>query len=233
MSNLKNSVKFAFKSSIPVMAGYIVIGIGFGMLLESKGYSFVWAGFMSLTIFAGSMQFVAIDLMSTGASLIVTAFMTLMINVRHIFYGITMLEEYKKTGAKKPYLIFALTDETYSLVCSPTLPSDVNKQSYYLFVSIFNQFYWVLGSVLGGILGSSLNFNTAGIDFAMTALFVIIFVEQWEKTKNHVPALSGLTISIACLLIFGADNFLIPSMTGITIALFAERGYNERKVNND
>lgn len=221
--NKKSTLKHSFKASIPVMAGYIVLGMGFGILLQSKGYGWWWAALMSVSIYAGSMQYVAIDLISGGASLITTAIMTLMVNIRHLFYGITMLEKYKNTGKKKPYLIYSLTDETFSLVCSPVLPDTIDKNLYYLLVSLFDQFYWVLGSIIGGIVGSAIAFNTAGIDFSMTALFVVIFVDQWEKTKQHIPAITGVVISVICLLIFGSSNFLIPSMIAITIALFIER----------
>ncbi len=217
---MKQTLRYSFKASLPVMAGYVVLGMGFGILFQSKGYGWWWSFLMSLTVYAGSMQYVAIDLISGGASLITTALMTLMVNIRHLFYGITMLEKYRDTGRAKPYLIFALTDETFSLVCSPELPEGVERQRYYLLVSLFNQFYWVAGSTVGGLLGSALTFNTQGIDFSMTALFTVIFVEQWEKTKNHLAALVGLGISVLCLLIFGADSFLIPSMLGITAALF-------------
>lgn len=223
------TVRHAFKASLPVMAGYIVLGIGFGILLQSKGYSPVWALLMSLCIYAGSMQYVAVDLLAGGASLIAAALMTVMVNVRHIFYGITMLEKYKHTGVKKPYLIFSLTDETFSLVCSPTLPETVDEHTYYLCVSIFNHCYWVLGSTVGALLGELLPFSFAGIEFSMTALFVVIFVEQWEKTKQHVYALTGLLISVLCLLIFGASDFLIPAMLGITVALFIEKRWEVRE----
>ncbi len=225
----KPTLRYAFKASLPVMAGYIVLGIGFGILLQSKGYAPVWAFLMSLCIYAGSMQYVAVDLLAGGASLITAALMTVMVNVRHIFYGITMLEKYKRTGAKKPYLIFSLTDETFSLVCSPTLPETVNEHAYYLAVSVFNQSYWVLGCTVGALLGELLPFSFAGIEFSMTALFVVIFVEQWEKTKQHLYALTGLLISVICLLLFGASDFLIPAMLGITVALFIEKRWEVRE----
>lgn len=215
------TVKYAFLASIPVMAGYIVLGMGFGILLQDKGYGWWWAVLMSTAIYAGSMQYVAVDLLSGGASLIAAALMTVMVNIRHLFYGITMLERYNKAGREKPYLIFSLTDETFSLVCSPELPGDTDEYGYYFWVSFLNQLYWVFGSFLGGIIGASLDFNSAGIDFAMTALFVVIFVEQWEKSENHLPALLGVAVSLACLLLFGASGFLIPSMAGITAALLA------------
>jgi 4-azaleucine resistance transporter AzlC len=178
---------------------------------------------MSITIYAGSMQYVAVDLLAGGAGIIATVLMTLMVNIRHLFYGITMLERYQDTGKKKPYLIFSLTDETFSLVCSPQLPQGVEEHSYYFYISLMNQCYWVLGSTLGALAGTALSFNSEGIDFAMTALFVVIFVEQWEKTKQHLPAITGVVISVICRLIFGASNFLIPSMIGITAALFIEK----------
>lgn len=215
------TIKHAFLASVPVMAGYVVLGTGFGILLYDKGYSFWWAVLMSLTIYAGSMQYVGIDLLSGGASVLSTALMTLMVNARHLFYGISMVEEYRNMGKYKPYVIFGLTDETYSLVCgSPDLPAGVDRKEYYFLVTLFDQCYWVAGSFLGGFLGSTLQFNTAGIDFSMTALFVTIFVEQWEKAEQHIPALLGLAVSVICLLIFGADNFLIPSMILITVGLF-------------
>lgn len=213
-------LKYSFLASLPVMAGYIVLGFGFGILLNDKGYSFLWAVLMSVTIYAGSMQYVAVDLLSGGASLLSAALVTLLVNARHIFYGVSMIENYKYTGAAKPYLIFSLTDETYSLVCSPNLPEGIDRKKYYLVVSFLNQCYWVFGSFLGGLLGSAVSFNTTGIDFAMTALFVVVFVEQWEKTRQHIPALLGLAASVGCLLIFGSANFLIPAMLCIPAGLF-------------
>ncbi|MDO5425955.1 MAG: AzlC family ABC transporter permease [Eubacteriales bacterium] len=225
----KTTVKHSFLASLPVMAGYIVLGIGFGILLHDKGYSFWWAILMSVSIYAGSMQYVGVDLLSSGASLLSAALMTLMVNARHLFYGISMVEKYRNMGLAKPYLIYSLTDETYSLVCDADLPEGVNRKWYYTLVSLLDQSYWVLGSFLGGLLGSALSFSSEGIDFAMTALFVVIFVEQWEKTKQHLPAILGLGISIVCLLIFGVSNFLIPSMLGITAGLFLLRGVLEKE----
>lgn len=169
--------RYALKRSIPVMAGYIVLGIGFGMLLGAKGYGIIWALAMSVFIYAGSMQYVAIDLITGGASLISAALMTLMVNARHLFYGISMVERYKDTKPYKPYLIFALTDETYSLVCSGDVPEGVEEKKYFFLVSLLNQIYWVIGSVMGSVLGSVLNINTEGIDFSMTALFLVVFTE--------------------------------------------------------
>ena len=215
----KNLIKTAFIKSLPVMAGYVVLAIGFGILMKEAGYGLFWTFLMSFTIYAGSMQFVAVSLLSSGASLISAGLTTLMVNARHLFYGVSMIEKYKNAGKKKPYLIFALTDETYSLLCGDDYPEGEDKHWYSFFVSLFNQSYWVLGSVIGSILGSLITFNTAGIDFSMTALFVTVFVEQWLTTKNHLPAIAGLLCSLGCLLIFGPDGFLIPTMISITIVL--------------
>lgn len=215
----KNLVKTAFVKSLPVMAGYVVLGIGFGILLKKVGFGLFWSFFMSFTIYAGSMQYVAVSLLTSGASLISAALTTLMVNARHLFYGVSMIDKYKHSGKKKPYLIFALTDETYSLLCGEDYPENEDRHWYSFFISLFNQSYWVLGCCLGSILGTVITFNTAGIDFSMTALFVTVFVEQWLTTKNHLPAIAGLFCSIGCLLIFGADNFLIPTMIAITILL--------------
>lgn len=229
----KKTMKYAFVASLPVMAGYMVLGMGFGILLQDKGYAWWWSFLMSLTVYAGSMQYVAVDLLAGGASLITAALMTVMVNIRHLFYGITMLERYNKTGKEKPYLIFALTDEPFSLVCSPELPEGVDTHKYYFWLSLMNQCYWVTGSTLGALIGASVEFNSAGIDFAMTALFVVIFVEQWEKAQNHLPALVGLGISVISLLIFGASGFLIPAMIGITAALLIMKKWIKEEQNNE
>ena len=215
----KKLIKAAFIKSLPVMAGYVVLAIGFGILMKEAGYGLFWSFLMSFTIYAGSMQYVAVSLLSSGASLISAALTTLMVNARHLFYGVSMIDKYKDAGKKKPYLIFALTDETYSLLCGDDYPEGEDKHWYSFFVSLFNQCYWVIGSIIGSIIGSLITFNTAGIDFSMTALFVTVFVEQWLTTKNHLPAIAGLFCSIACLMIFGPENFLIPTMISITIVL--------------
>lgn len=216
----KELIKYAFIQTLPIMAGYLVLGMGFGILLYDHGYSVLWAILMSVTIYAGSMQYVAIDLISSGASILTALLMTLMVNARHLFYGISMIDKYKNTNPYKPYLIYALTDETYSLVCDTHIPEGMDINKYYFLVSLFDQCYWVIGSVLGSLIGSAFSFDTTGVDFSMTALFVVIFVEQWETADNHIPAIIGILISVICLIVFGADNFLIPTMIIITIVLF-------------
>ena len=216
--------KTAFKATIPVLTGYLVLGVAFGILLKANGYGIVWAFAMSLLIYAGSMQYLLVGLLTGGASFLTVALTTLMVNARHLFYGLTMLEPYRDAGKKKPYLIFALTDETYSLVCSipPDVPEE-KKKSYCFLVTLLDHAYWVGGSVLGSLVGAVLPFPTEGIDFALTALFLTVFLEQWLSTKKHLPAIIGVIASVVCLLIFGADRFLIPAMVLIAFSLLLMR----------
>lgn len=221
----KNLIRKAFLDTLPVMAGYLVLGMGFGIILKTKGYGFIWSLLMSGLIYAGSMQYLAVDLLAGGAGLITAALTTLMVNARHLFYSISMVEKYKDAGRRKPYMVFALTDETYSLVCKDDVPAGEEGRTYCFLVSVFDQIYWVGGSLLGSLLGSVLKINTTGIDFALTALFVTVFTDQWLSAKDHKPAIIGVVASVICLLIFGADSFLIPSMILITVALTVCRKY--------
>ncbi len=223
------NLRAAFPYTIPVLLGYIFLGIAFGILLSSQGYPFYLATLMSLFIYAGSMQFVAINLLTGGAGILSAILMTLMVNARHLFYGLSMLEKFRSMGRKKPYMIFSLTDETYSLLCGLEPPSGTDKNSFYFWIALLNQGYWVLGATIGAIAGSLITFNSTGIDFAMTALFVVIFVEQWETTKNHIPALIGLAVTLLCLIIFGATNFIVFSMVGIFILLGAGKPLIEKR----
>ena len=184
---------------------------------------------MSIFIYAGSMQYVAVSLITSGATFIATALTTLMVNARHLFYGITMIDKYKKTGKKKPYLIFALTDETYSLVCSGKSPEDTDFRKYAFLVSLFNHIYWVLGTLIGSVAGASISFNSKGVDFAMTALFISVFTEQWKSTNNHIPAITGVLASVFSLIFFGAENFLIPAMIIITLILIMRKNRINRE----
>ena len=224
----RNTLKTAFLDTLPVMAGYIVLGIGFGILANRNGYGILWSLAMSLFIYAGSMQYLLISLLTGGASLVATALATLMVNARHLFYGISMVEGYKGTGRKKPYLIFALTDETYSLVSRTPAPEGINRHSYCFLVSALDHCYWLAGTALGAILGASLPLNFEGIDFALTALFVTIFVEQWLSTKQHLPAIIGVMSTVLCLFLFGQDVFLIPSMAVIALLLTLMRKTERR-----
>lgn len=217
---MKHTLRAAFVASIPVMTGYLALGFGFGILLKAAGYGIILAFLMSVFIYAGSMQYIAVSLLSGGVSLLTAALTTLLVNARHLFYGISMFEKYKGTGARKPYLIFALTDETYSLVCGdvPAVPED-QRGNYYFFVSLLNQLYWITGSVAGAVVGSLVSFNSQGIDFVLTALFITIFLEQWCTARKHAPALIGVGVSVVCLLIFGSEGFLIPAMLVIALIL--------------
>lgn len=220
MDRMKNILKKSFISTVPVMTGYLVLGFGFGIILKANGYGILLAFAMSFLIYAGSMQYVAIGLLTGGASLVTTAITTLMVNARHLFYGISMLDKYRNTGKIKPYLIFALTDETYSLVCGDNTDMTENERKrYYFFVSLFNHIYWIAGSVLGAVIGTVVKFNSEGIDFALTALFLTVFIEQWRTAEKHAPAVIGVGASVLSLIIFGSENFLIPAMLVISLLL--------------
>lgn len=221
-------IKKAFYKSIPIMAGYIVLGIGFGILMKKAGYGLVWATSMSIIVFAGSLQYVGVGLLSGGASVLTTIITTIMVNARHLFYSISMIEKYNNSGKYKPYLIFSLTDETYSLLCDGSFPMGSDPNKYRFFVSLFNQCYWVAGTILGSLLGSVLPFSTQGIEFSMAALFIASFTEQWLTTKDYFPALVGLSSTFLSLLLFGSNNFLIPSMLLITLILTFHRGREGR-----
>ena len=215
----RRMVKRAFLESVPVLAGYMVLGIGFGILLRGAGYGLAWALAMSVFMYAGSMQYVGVGLIAGGAGIVTTALTTFMVNARHLFYSISMVGKYRDAGPLKPYLIFALTDETYSLLSDGKTPEGGDPDLYRFLVSAFNQSYWVCGCVLGNCLGPILPFSTKGIEFSMTALFVASFVEQWLTSADHIPALVGLGCTLLCLLLFGAQNFLIPAMLLITLLL--------------
>lgn len=219
----KSAVRAAFLDTVPVMTGYVFLGFGFGILLHQAGYGALWAAAMSLFIYAGSMQYMTVSLLSSGAGLLTAALTTVVVNARHLFYGISMVDAYKGAGKKKPYMIFALTDETYSLVSKNQVPEGMSRHAYCFLVSLFDQIYWVAGTLLGSLAGSLLPINYEGIEFVLTALFVTIFVEQWLSTKKHAPAIIGVASSVICLLIFGRDVFLIPSMVVIALLLTVMR----------
>ena len=216
-------IRAAFLATVPVMAGYIFLGIGYGILFRMKGYGPLWVLLSSGAIYAGSLQYVLLDLIGSGASLLTAAATSLAVNARHLFYGISMIEPYK--GQKrKPYLIFALTDETYSLVCTEKARrKNRDTGNYYFFVSLFDQIWWVSGGLIGNVLGGHLPFNAQGIDFALTAMFVAILADQWQNAKDHTAALVGLGSSFVCLLVFGSSRFLIPAMILISALLILLR----------
>lgn len=213
-------LKRAFSATIPVLTGYVVLGLGFGIIMHSAGFAAPVSAAMGAFIYAGSMQYMAVSLLTGAAALRTVALTTLMVNTRHLFYGISMIEKYSGMGAVKPYLIFALTDETYSLVCQdrPEM-SDKEYKRFCILVSALDHFYWAASCTLGAFLGSLITVDTSGVEFALTALFITVFTDQWLKEKDHKPALAGLGITLVCLLIFGKESFLIPSMLLITAAL--------------
>jgi 4-azaleucine resistance transporter AzlC len=229
MANKKAALKAAFPHTIPVFTGFIVLGAAYGILMDSRGFSIFWTLFTSIFIYAGSMQFVSVTILAAGFHPLSGFLMTLMVNARHLFYGISMLEKYRGVGRMKPYLIFSLTDETFSLVCSAEPPAGVDRKWFMFFISALNQVYWVAGSLLGGFLSGIFQFNTKGIEFVLTALFVVIFLNQWKTTDNHLPALIGIAAAVICRFIFGEANFIIPSMILILLSLIILKSPLERR----
>lgn len=219
MKNHKAALRAALPHTIPILSGYIVLGSAYGILMNSHGISLFWILFSSIFIYAGSMQFVTVALLATGFDLVGAFMMTLMVNARHLFYGISFLGKYRNMGSIKPYLILSLTDETFSLLCNAKPPADVSEKWFYFYISLLNHIYWISGSLLGGILGGMLRFETRGLEFVLTALFVVIFIDQWKTAKNHIPAIIGVISALICRLIFGASDFIIPSMILILLSV--------------
>lgn len=216
---LSTAFKAAFPHTIPIMAGFLFLGMSYGIYSSANGFSFVYPMLTSMLVFGGSLEFVTVSMLLGSFAPLQTFLMALLIQARHLFYGITMLNKYKGTGIKKFYLIFGMCDESFSINCSVNPPDGVDKGWFMFFVTILNQFYWVFGATIGGILGSVINFNIKGIDFVMTAMFVVIFLEHWLGAKKKQPAIIGLLTAVACLVIFGKNSFLIPTMACIIILL--------------
>lgn len=215
----RKALKAAFPHTIPIFAGFWFLGITYGVYMHSLGFGFIYPMLMSMTIFAGSMEFVAANMLLGAFNPLQALAMTLMVNARHLFYGLSMLDRFKGLGLKKLYLIYGMCDESFSINCSVQPPEGVDRGWFMFFVTLLNQLYWVSGATLGGVFGSFLHFNTEGLDFAMTAMFVVIFLEQWLKDKNHLSALLGLGLSLLCLIAFGADGFILPAMAAILLSL--------------
>ena len=213
----------AFPYTVPVFMGYLFLGIAFGVLLASKGYNAIWAAVMSLTCYAGSGQFVGVNLLAAPFAPLHAVLIELMVNCRHLFYGLSLLEPFGRTGKLKPYMVFSLTDETYSLQCGVKPPEGVDEGWFRFFISILDHSYWIFGSVIGALAGTLIPFDSSGIDFAMTALFTVIFVEQWESADSHLPALTGVAVTAGCLLLFGSENFIPFALLGIAVILLASR----------
>lgn len=229
-SMLKRAAYVAFPHSLPIFAGYGFLGLAYGILMTTNGFSPFFTFMMSLLVFGGSTQIVAVDLLTKPFDPLNSFIITFVLCARHIFYGISMLEKYRGLGVKKLYMIFGMVDETFSINYSAEPPHDVDKGWFMFFVTLFNHIYWLIGSTVGALFGTLINFNTEGIDFVMTSMFTIIFIEQWKKDKDHTSAILGLGISALCLIVFGADNFIIPSMIGIFLALTFSKPLLEKKM---
>jgi len=223
------ALKTAFPFTIPIFAGFWFLGLAYGIYMNVSGFNFLYPMFMSLTIFGGSLEFVAVTMLLAPFAPIQCLIMTLIIQARHLFYGISMLDKFRGLGWKKFYLIFGMCDETFSINYTADIPADVDRGWFMFFVTLLNHFYWFSGATIGGLVGSLLNFNTTGLDFVMTAMFVVIFMEQWLKEKNHCTAFIGLVSTILCRVLFGVDGFMIPTMLCILVCLTAFKGFLERK----
>lgn len=215
----RRAFRCAFPKTLPIMAGFLFLGTSYGVLMQVKGFSFVYPMLMSLTIFGGSLEFVAIELLLSAFAPLQTFLLALMIQARHLFYGISMLERFKGTGRKKLYLIFGMCDESFSINCSAEIPDDVDKGWFMFFVTLLNQIYWVTGATLGGLLGSLISFEIKGLQFVMTALFVVIFTDRLMKEKQHIASVIGVCASVICLMCFGADGFILPTMVVTVVML--------------
>lgn len=223
MRGYRQAFKKAFPYTIPVLTGYLFIGIAFGVMYAEKGYSFLWAILMSVLVYAGSGQYLAVNFFVPGISFLQVIFLTFMVNVRHVFYGISLVERFNRFGRARWYMIFGLTDETYSLLCTTKIPKDVDEEKFLLAIVLMDHFYWILGSAIGAIAGTLLPISSEGIEFAMTALFVVIFIEQWMEKKNRIPEIIGIVVAFISLQVFGADSFVLPAMLCIMLVLFAGR----------
>ena len=219
----RNAIAAAFPVTVPVLMGYLAIGIAFGLMLQSIGYGPGWAALMSLLIYAGSGQYLGVSLLAMGAPLTQVALLTFIVNFRHLVYGLSLLEKVRGMGVRKLYMMFSLTDETYALLSSAKVPEGVREHDFYFWIALMDQSYWVIGSVLGAVAGQLLGFDTTGVDFAMTALFIVIAVDQWKAYPKHLPALLGGVATVGCLLLFGADNMLVPALAVIVLVLVLAR----------
>lgn len=228
---IAKALKAAFPKTLPIFAGFLFLGASYGILMNVNGFSFVYPMLMSLVIYGGSLEFVAATMLMSSFAPLQTFLVALVIQARHLFYGISMLEKYKGTGRKKPYLIFGMCDETFSVNYSAEIPKDVDKGWFYFFVTLLNQIYWVTGATIGGLVGNLITFNTEGLSFVMTAMFVVIFLDGWLKEKQHISSVVGIAVSLLCLIIFGKDSFLIPTMVCIVVLLTVFRKPIEKREN--
>ncbi len=225
----RKAIAAAFPATVPVLMGYLAIGIAFGLMLEAVGYNVIWAFFMSLTIYAGSGQYLGVELLATGAVLSQVALLTFLINFRHLVYGLSMLEKFRGMGKRKWYMIFSLTDETYALLAGANPPPGITPRDYYFSIAVLDHSYWILGSIIGSVAGALLKFDTTGVEFAMTALFLVIAVDQWRSYRTHIPAILGAGATLLCLKIVGPDTMLLPALAIIVVVLLVMRSRLEEK----
>lgn len=230
---ITRSFRAAFPCTIPILAGFLFLGMAYGIYMNVSGFSFVYPMIMAAVIFGGSLEFLAAQMLLSPFAPLQVLMVSLMIQARHLFYGISMLDNFKDMGWKKFYLIYGMCDETFSINCTAEIPKDCDRGWFYFFVTLLNQLYWVGGATLGGLLGNLITFDTKGLDFVMTAMFIVIFLEQWLKEKHHFSEWAGLASSAACLLIFGKDNFMIPAMICILLLLTAFRKPVGRKAGEE
>lgn len=223
MSGYKEAIVKAFPYTIPVLTGYLFIGGAFGVMFADQGYNILWAILMSVVVYAGSGQYLAVNFFVPGFSLVQAAFLTIMVNIRHVFYGLSLVERYNRFGKKRWYMIFGMTDETYSLICTTNVPEGVDEEKFLFSITLLDQLYWILGTIIGSFLATAIGFSSEGVEFAMTALFIVMFIELWYRRTNRPAELIGLAVSFICLLIFGANNFVLPTMILIIAILMLYR----------
>lgn len=228
-SVIARSFRAAFPQTIPILAGFLFLGMAYGIYMNVSGFSFVYPMIMAFVIFGGSLEFLAVEMLLSPFAPVQVLLVSLMIQARHLFYGISMLDRFRGMGWKKFFLIYGMCDESFSINYTAKIPDDCDKGWFYFFVTALNQLYWVSGATIGGLLGELITFNTEGLDFVMTAMFIVIFLDQWLKDKHHFSAWVGMLSSVGCLLIFGADNFMVPTMICVLIVLTAFRKPIERK----
>jgi len=223
MNERKSILKAAFPRTIPVLTGYLFLGLTYGIFMSSKGFSFLYPMLISVVVFAGSMQFVLVNVLLGAFNPLGALLLTLMVNARHLFYGAGMLEKYRDLGPSRWYMIFGLTDETFSINVSAEPPPGMDRGRFMFYITLLDQCYWVAGATVGGLVGAAIKFDSSGIDFVMTALFVVIFLDQWLTGKGHASALIGVAASALCLFSFGSGNFILPAMALILVLLIALR----------
>ena len=212
MGEYKKAMRRAFPYTVPVLAGYLFIGAAFGVMFADQGYNVLWAVLMSVVVYAGSGQYLATNFFVPGISILQAVFLTLMVNIRHVFYGLSLVDRYNRFGRKRWYLIFGMTDETYSLICTTGVPDDVDEEKFLLSITLLNQLYWIVGTAIGSLTATVVAFNSTGIEFAMTALFIVMFMELWYRRSNRPAELIGMLSAVLCLALFGASNFVLPTM---------------------